>query len=1322
MKSKNRIIARLGCTIVLSCASTQAANISMNGSDGFNQTSFNSGLRWTGGAAPSAGNAYFTSTFLLRTPATAGTYSFAGDSLSLDAKSTESFLLKSNGSNITINDLRLNGGIMAPGDNGSFTLNGNITTNAITAISLGLKDGGRSLVLNSNVSGTHQILVGSLGTVGGSFFGTLTLGGNNSGFSGGWSLGGSYTNAGSTLYNVTPTNATIKVNHASALGTGNLALNGGTLDLNGFSPSVANFSGGGGTVLASTGSSVLSIGTNNATGGNFAGNVTNGAGQVAITKTGTGTITLSGTANTYSGNTTVNGGTLNVPASQSGGGNVTIADGATFGVDVTSNGDSLAANTLLAGGSTGSALVLNTGATGNPGAAPVSATTLTLNAPTTIRLAGTALTVGTGIPLVSYTTVGGTSGLAGITLQLPARTLGTLDTSTSGLIKANITTFEQIKWVGNVSGVWDIDPTGTGSSGTANWKTTVSNAATRCFQGTGGTDSVNFDDSATGTTAITIDGADVSPAGLVFNNSSKHYTIGGTKGIAGATSLAKSGSGSLALNNTNSFSGGIIVNNGSLVLGAANTIAGVVHVNTGTLGLNHASAMGSASITLEDGAKLDNTSGSPVTLSSVTSQTWNGDITFTGTNDLNTGIGDVSMPFGSAVTTTSGTLTLGGALLGPGTSLTKRGAGTLSLLGTNNYSAGTYVEAGTLSISATVSDLNQGIGKNNLGVGPVDVATGASLNLFANAYKVTFGNTFSGAGTVNMQSYVGTNPFAGDITLTGDWSSFTGVLNLSTTPANVNRVIATLNATFVSPDAAANVSIGNGTTLWLSGTGQDFPSAITLSGNGNAENRGALRLDSVNITGPVSLADNSTIGSSGGTVVSSITGAISGGFQLASATAGGRTILLSGNNTHSGGTLIQGCALEAGHNNAFGSGTLTVASANAGSVGRAIIGDAITVGNAITLSGTQAGLGRGLLEGPASGIATVTGPVSISATPLSGGHFASTGGSLAVQGAITSSVPVSIRDGNITLSGGGTYSELAIAAGTTTVGAANGISTSAVVDLGNAAGATLELNGFSQQLAGLTRTAANPATVTNSGTAAVLTIDTTGTPAYAGDITGALALVKSGSGSQSLSGAVSFNGNTTVSAGTLQLGAPNTGNDSSSVSLATGATLNLSFDESGGAVTDTVATLFINGIQQSPGVYKATGNGADVGTPIAQIAGNGTLTVTSGPTAGFTSWANANGATGQTPEQDHDNDGVKNGIEYFMGQTGTGFTALPVPDSSGKVSWTKSPAYSGTFAVQTSPNLSAWTTRTHTVNGNQIEYTLPSGQGKLFVRLLVTPN
>lgn len=44
----------------------------------------------------------------------------------------------------------------------------------------------------------------------------------------------------------------------------------------------------------------------------------------------------------------------------------------------------------------------------------------------------------------------------------------------------------------------------------------------------------------------------------------------------------------------------------------------------------------------------------------------------------------------------------------------------------------------------------------------------------------------------------------------------------------------------------------------------------------------------------------------------------------------------------------------------------------------------------------------------------------------------------------------------------------------------------------------------------------------------------------------------------------------------------------------------------------------------------------------------------------YAAWATANGAT--TAELDHDNDGVENGVEYFMGQTGSSFTRHAQPE------------------------------------------------------------
>jgi methionine-rich copper-binding protein CopC len=122
------------------------------------------------------------------------------------------------------------------------------------------------------------------------------------------------------------------------------------------------------------------------------------------------------------------------------------------------------------------------------------------------------------------------------------------------------------------------------------------------------------------------------------------------------------------------------------------------------------------------------------------------------------------------------------------------------------------------------------------------------------------------------------------------------------------------------------------------------------------------------------------------------------------------------------------------------------------------------------------------------------------------------------------------------------------------------------------------------------------------------------------------------------------------------------------------------------------------------------------------------------PTLGYASWQTANGAAGQTLAQDHDGDGVANGIEYFLfGNTHTtGFTALPgVSNNSGvfSVTWTKAASYTGTygtdFRVETSDALTgAWTPEPLGVNviltGNAVKYTFPSPHGtKKFTRLVV---
>ena len=135
------------------------------------------------------------------------------------------------------------------------------------------------------------------------------------------------------------------------------------------------------------------------------------------------------------------------------------------------------------------------------------------------------------------------------------------------------------------------------------------------------------------------------------------------------------------------------------------------------------------------------------------------------------------------------------------------------------------------------------------------------------------------------------------------------------------------------------------------------------------------------------------------------------------------------------------------------------------------------------------------------------------------------------------------------------------------------------------------------------------------------------------------------------------------------------------------------------------------------------------------LMGGGRL-VPIGAASGFGTWAATNNANGQTLADDHDRDGVPNGIEYFLGgPTGntTGLSALPaVANNSGgrSVTWTMAGNYTGAygtdFVVETSESLSgAWTTEILGANviraGNAVTYTFPPpGPARKFVRLKVT--
>ena len=103
----------------------------------------------------------------------------------------------------------------------------------------------------------------------------------------------------------------------------------------------------------------------------------------------------------------------------------------------------------------------------------------------------------------------------------------------------------------------------------------------------------------------------------------------------------------------------------------------------------------------------------------------------------------------------------------------------------------------------------------------------------------------------------------------------------------------------------------------------------------------------------------------------------------------------------------------------------------------------------------------------------------------------------------------------------------------------------------------------------------------------------------------------------------------------------------------------------------------------------------------------------------FSEWAAVN-AGGQTAEEDFDKDGMPNGIEHFMGETGSSFTPNPAP-INGVVTWPRGPYVDpNAFKVWTSENLSLWTDVTDSADVSDpaaVKFTIPTATLKVFVRL-----
>jgi autotransporter-associated beta strand protein len=828
---------------------------------------------------------------------------------------------------------------------------GVVVSGATTLRTTGTGNPANGNQITGNLSGTGTINYQNTASGAG---GHINLTGTNSGFTGTVNINGASGNRRLRISNA---------NSGSAAATWNVAAN-NTLQVNGISTQLGTLAGAG----AVTNSSATSPVTLNVGAGSFSGVISDNAavpGLTGLNKIGAGKLELSG-ANTYSGPTTVLGGQLVVSTFQTpfAPADFTLTDAATLTVAQAIADTTLLANQLTIGASTGGTFEIALGNQTNPNFAPVSATSLQVNGANTLLVSGTNLSVGNTFPLIQYGgSITGTSGFGGLTLKLPARTAGTLS-NVAGVIGVKITSTQQIKWNGNLSDNWDIDPDGTATAGTANWKTTVSGTATRYLQGTGGTDVVTFDNSATGTGTVNLTTA-LSPLGITVSNTTKAYTFTGTGKITGATGITKSGSGTLTLANTtpNDYIGITNITEGTLRLGDGTTAGGgsisSAITNDGTLVLNRPDDFTFTNV-LSGSGTLEKAAANTVTL---------------GNTSL---FSPVVLTAGKLLFNSGGVVS--GALSGSGQ--LQAGGGTLSLQGFDPNT-----NTGLVTVSAGVLRLEKSPAVNAVG-GDITITGTGLLNIISSdQIPDTATVTMLGSSTDCLTGSLGAETFANavvngtvdcqmilrnTITITGTGTVTQGILGVgSSNVGNIQAIV--LN----SPTAMIRIAGNTGNTTLNVGAGGITASAGDVQVKYNGSN-----FDSVlNLAGGVTTTGNLSFSNGGYTgaslnIINLADGAHAFNIAAATTTTVAPDIGSTGSLVKSGGgtlTLNASCVAAHTGGTSVNEGTLLVNGSLQGATTVAALG---TVGGTGTLAGATTVNGT-VAPGVTAGKLTTTAPITL---------------------------------------------------------------------------------------------------------------------------------------------------------------------------------------------------------------------------------------------------------------------------------------------------------------------------------------------------------
>lgn len=302
--------------------------------------------------------------------------------------------------------------------------------------------------------------------------------------------------------------------------------------------------------------------------------VMSGAGGVI--KEGAGNLVFS-VAQTYTGATMVNGGTLYTGSTLSSS-TISVNAGGTLQSGTPAlAGTTTLPNLTLNGGSAAFRANFNGGAFGDRFL--VSSTNgFRVDAPTALTvIPGSDLFLFDKIPLIDYSgSIGGAAGFAGLTATAagnPHYILSLENDEVNTVVNVVIEGLDSVVWKGSVNGTWDVNTT-------ANWETFSDAQASNFYS----LDVVRFNDDGAAAPLVTLAGT-INPFSVQFD-AVADYTLQGDP-IIGSGTFQKFNTGTVTLLNNNTYAGAVTINGGRVRVGNGGTtgeLGGSGNISIGTSG------------------------------------------------------------------------------------------------------------------------------------------------------------------------------------------------------------------------------------------------------------------------------------------------------------------------------------------------------------------------------------------------------------------------------------------------------------------------------------------------------------------------------------------------------------------------------------------------------------------------------------------------------------------------------------------------------------------------------------------------------------------